>query len=390
VAPLEAPPRRRRRWRWLIAALVLVGGLAGLRLTVLATRPLTVDLAPAARGTVEQTVANIRAGSVKARVRAGLSPSIGGRVVVLDHREGAAVDAGEVILRVDSEVAQARVDLAAEDLRAAAARAEETCLTADLAAAELARFVELGERGIASAQTLDTLRTERDRSRAGCAAAHAAVDQARANQRLARAQLALTEVRAPFAGIVAEIRTEVGEWITPSPTGLAMPPVIDLLDPTSLYVTAPIDEMDAARVQVGQEVRLSVDSHRGERFAGHVVRVAPYVLDLVEQNRTVEIEAELDDPARAASLLPGTSADVEVILARRDDVLHIPTAAIAEGDTVLVASGGVLAERKIVPGLANWRTTEVLSGLSEGELVVTSRTSSAVRAGARVAVPEAS
>jgi HlyD family secretion protein len=373
-----------------VAVVALLGLITGLRLTVLAARPLEVELTPVSPGSVIETVSNIRAGTVKARVRAGLSPEIGGRVVALPHREGARVDAGEVLLRVDAGVAQARVDLTAEDVRAATARAEEACLGADLAASELERFIQLGERGIASAQTLDTLRSERDRARAACSAATAAVDQARANQRLARARLALTEVRAPFAGIVAELSTEIGEWIGPSPTRTTMPPVIDLLDPTSLYVTAPIDEMDAGRVRAGQAVRLSVDSHRGQLFTGHIVRVAPYVLDVVEQNRTVEVEAEFDDPTVAETLLPGTSADAEIILDRRDNVLQIPTAAIADGDTVLVAVDGVLEERRIVTGLANWRSTEVVSGLEQGDLVVTARSSSAVRAGARVQMPEVS
>ena len=127
----------------------------------------------------------------------------------------------------------------------------------------------------------------------------------------------------------------------------------------------------------------AVDSRPGETFPGTVARVAPFVLDLVEQNRTVEVEADFADPAAAASLLPGTSADVEVILSSRDDVLRIPTAAVAEGGRVLVLEDGVLAERTLAAGLRNWRFTEVTGGVSEGELVVTARESTAVKAGAR-------
>jgi HlyD family secretion protein len=360
----------------------------GLRMTVLAPKIITIEATRVTIGLVEQTISNTRAGTVKVRHRARLSPETGGRVVSLPFREGDRVSKGEILVVLEASVQKARVELAGEDVRAATARAEEACLAADQASKELARFIELKAQGIASDQVLDSLTSDRDRARASCRAAGATLGQARASQRLAQAELALTELRAPFAGIIAEVSTEVGEWITPAPPGIAIPPVIDLIDPSSVYITAPIDEMDAERVEIGQEVRLSVDSRQGEHFNGTLVRVAPYVQDMVEQNRTVEVEAELDDPVLAAGFLPGTSADMEIIVARRDQVLSIPTGAVAQDDQVLVVKDGFLVARSITTGLSNWRTTEVVDGLSADELVVVSRDSTAVKAGAQVSVQE--
>jgi HlyD family secretion protein len=207
---------------------------------------------------------------------------------------------------------------------------------------------------------------------------------------LAQAELARTELHAPFNGVIADMSTELGEWITPSPPGVPIPPIMDLIDRSSIYIEAPIDEMDAERVSEGQTVRISVDSRRDEHFPGRLVRVASYVLDVVEQNRTVEIEAELDDPAVAESFLPGTSADIEVILSRREDVLQIPTGAIGPEDKVLVVVDGRLVERVVVTGLRNWRTTEIKEGLREGESVVISRDTPDIVAGAAVVVEEES
>ncbi len=383
-----AKSRIHRLGRVALVVLTLAAAVVALRLTVLAPKPLAVDVAAVVPGVVEQTVSNTRAGTVMARRRARLSPETGGRVVELPHREGARVARGDLLLRIEASLQQAQLELAGEDVLAAAARADEACLAADLAETELGRFTELQARGIASEQVLDSLASTRDRSQAACRAAQAAGGQALARQRLARAELALTELRAPFAGVVAEVDSEIGEWITPAMPGFLVAPAIDLLDPESVYITAPIDEMDARRVALGQEVRVAVDSHRGEHFAGRLVRVAPYVQDSVEQNRTVEVEAELDDPDLAATLLPGTSADVEVILDRRDDVLRIPTAAIAQDAKVLVVVDGLLEERTITTGLANWRTTEVLEGLHQGELVVIARDSPDIKAGAAVVARE--
>jgi HlyD family secretion protein len=191
-------------------------------------------------------------------------------------------------------------------------------------------------------------------------------------------------VRAPFDGIVAEVNGEVGEFLTPSPPGIPTLPAIDLIDDSCLYVSAPIDEVDAAQLEVGMPGRITLDAYRGKHFTGKVRRIAPYVLALEKQARTVEVEVEFDDPGDARHLLVGYSADIEVVVAGRDDVLRVPTTAIQPGSRVLVlGAGGVLEERTVETGLSNWEYTEVRAGLSRGEQVVTSLERAGVKAGAR-------
>lgn len=372
-----------RHARWILALIAVAALVVALRLTVLAPEAVEVRVAPAERGDVEETVTNTRAGTVKVRRRAQLSPQIGGLVVALPHREGARVAAGDLLVALDNRAQRAELHSARTTVVAARAQADEACLASELAEKELARAQALHVQGIASDQSLDLLASERDRSRAGCAAARAAVGQAESRVAAAEVQLAFTELRAPFAGTIAELSTEVGEYITPSPPGLPIPPVIDLLDPASIYVSAPIDEVDAERVAAGQSVRVTVDSRPDVHFEGRLVRIAPFVLDVLEQNRTVEVEVELAEQEAMAGVLPGTSADAEVILDRRADTLRIPASAVAEGGEVLVLAGGVLAERRVEVGLRNWRFAEVRAGLEAGELVVVARSSPAIKAGAR-------
>ena len=379
---------RKRRLRWLLVLLALIAGALALRFTVFAPKPVPVKVQRVTRGDVEQTVTNTRAGTVKARLRANLSPEIGGRVVLLPVREGSRVKKGDLLLRLEDSVQRAHFELATEDVRTAEAQADEACLTAGLAETELQRALDLNEGGVISHQIVDRRRSERDRSQASCRAGRARLDQTHARERLALAELARTVLRAPFDGVIADMSTELGEWITPAPPGVPIPPIMDLIDRSSVFVEAPIDEMDAERVKVGQEVRVSIDSRRGQHFKGKLVRVAAYVLDVVEQNRTVEIEAELDDLSVASSLLPGTSADIEDILTRSEDVLVIPTGAIGPGSNVLVVEDGQLIEKTITPGLRNWRTTEVNAGHDEGELDVGSRDSPDNQLGALVVIEE--
>jgi HlyD family secretion protein len=144
-----------------------------------------------------------------------------------------------------------------------------------------------------------------------------------------------------------------------------------------------MDEVDAGRLRAGLAARITVDSHPGRVFAARVVRVAPYVVDVEAQNRTVAIEVELDEPE--VSLLPGTSADVEVVLAARDDVLRVPAAALLSGERVLAADADDrLVERTVATGLRNWEFVEVTSGLAAGERVVVTLDRPEIRAGARI------
>lgn len=347
-------------------------------------QPPQVAVRPVERGVVESTVANTRAGTVKACRRARLAPQGGGQVSVLSVREGDRVAAGQLLLQLWNQDLKAQLRLAESQLDASASRVEEACLSAEMAEREAGRLRPLHRRGLVSAERLDQAETEALVRAAGCRAAMAARRVSEAQVAVARAALERTELRAPFAGVVAEVTGEVGEFVTPSPPGIPTPPAVDLLDDRCIHVSAPLDEVDAPAVRVGMAARVTLDAFPDQVFAGRVRRIAPYVLDLEKQARTVDVEVELADPEAKSRLLPGYSADIEVILESRADALRIPTEAVLEGNRVLVLeAGGVLGERHIEPGLRNWRYTEAREGVQAGEEVVVSVDRSGVEAGAR-------
>ncbi len=374
----------RKRLLWIVLVVVL-GGVA-LRFTLLRPDAISVRVARVEPARVESTITNSKAGTVRARRRATLSAEMGGRVVALAHREGDAVEEGELLVQLNDATPRAQLLLARLGLQVAQSAANEACIARDRAVRELGRKRSLADQKIVSEDLLDGLQSASEAAEASCSARGSQVGEAQAQITAMEAELAKYSIRAPFAGVIAEQEVQVGEWITPSPPLLRAPPVIDLIDPTSLYVSAPMDEVDSAKVQLEQAVKVTVDSHPGQVFPGRVVRLAPYVLDVEAQNRTLEIEVEFDDPQFAATLLPGTSADVEVVLDARERVLRIPTSALLEGDKVLVASNGTLEESVVEIGLKNWNYAEVRGGLQEGQLVVTSLERVEVKAGARVAI----
>lgn len=360
--------------KFLPIAVVLVLILFGfvLRATLFAPDPIEVRIGPVERGVVESTVTNSKAGTVEARRRSRIAAEIGGRVIEIVHREGALVVTGEPLIRLSRVSQAARLDLANQGVAVGLSRLEDACLMRDRASRELKRTQRLAANNVASEDRLDALQYSYDSARVACETAKAELGQARARRDAAEAELSKTVISAPFNGIIAEVNVEVGEWVTPSPPLLTSPPVIDLIDPTSIFVSAPMDEVDSGAIRAGLAVKLTVDSRPGETFAGTVSRVAPYVLDQEAQNRTLEIEISIDDAEVAASLLPGTSADAEVILEKRSLVLRIPTSALLRGRTVLVLTDGRLVEREVRLGLRNWQFAEVLNGLALGEQVVVS------------------
>lgn len=364
------------------AALVLLG--IGLRLTVLRPGGIDVEVAVARVGRVEQTITNSRAGTVKAKLRARLSPESGGRVVAIPKRKGEAVRAGDVVLVLDGSVEDAERVGAARAVTAAEAAERQACVTAARADRERDRVRRLAAEQIESVDSLDQATSAARAADDGCAAARADQQRARASLQAAVSALARKTLRAPFDGIVADVNIEVGEWATPALPGLPVPPLVDILDPHAISFEFPMDEVDAAKLRVGLPARVTVDAVPGTSFAGRVVRVAPFVLDVEKQNRTVAIEVELDD-RESTRFLPGSSADVEVVLQTHTDVLRIPSSAILSGDRVLVVAEGRLAERRIDVGLRNWDWSEIRSGLVAGDRVVVSLDRPEVKAGARVA-----
>ncbi len=369
-----------------IVAVLAAGGLIYFR--YIRPSPVPVTVYPTERGVVEETVTNSKAGTVKARRRAKLSPEIGGRVSFIGARQGERVEAGQVLLRLHDEDLRASLNLARREVTSARATAREACFAADLAGRELQRNLDLKDTKIVSVEILDRLESERDSAVARCEAARATISTAEASVGLARANLMKAEIRAPFDGVIAELDTEVGEYVSPSPAALPIPPVFDLIGTGSIYISAPIDEVDASRVRTAQEARITLDPYPGQTFTARVSRVAPYVQDFEEQNRTLEVEVEFDDAEFARQLLPGTSADVEVILKRAVGVLRIPSYALLEGGRVLVFNDGHLDERTLRIGLRNWEFAEVEDGLKEGDRVVTSLDRADVKSGARALLRE--
>lgn len=386
--PPTAPSRLLRRG--ILVAAVLAAIAAALWWST-RPKPIAVAVAAVEAGRVETTVANTRAGSVTACRRAKLAPPLGGRIDRLYVREGDRVRSGQLLVELWNDDLAARERISVEQRATAQAHVREACLLADTAGRDAARTRQLRDKGFVSEGQVDRAESEAKAKQAGCESARAQAGEAQARIGASRADTSRTVVKAPFDGIVAEVNGEVGEYLTPSPPGIMTLPAIDLIDDSCLYVSAPIDEVDAAQLKVGMGGRISLDAYRGRHFSGKLRRIAPYVLALEKQARTVEVEVVFDSPGEIRHLLVGYSADIEVVVEARDNVLRLPTSALMPGGRVLLLNAdGILEERKIEAGLSNWEFTEVKGGVNRGDRVVTSLERAGVKAGAHAVAEEKS
>jgi HlyD family secretion protein len=378
----------KRRWpKVLLFLLILGGAVAALVWWLMQPKPVSVLVAEVDKGTVQDSVANTRAGTIKACRRSGLSPSIGGQIVRMPVREGDRVKQGQVLLEFWNNDLAAQLVLAQRQAKAAEAKARQACVQAETAQRESRRLQELHRQKLASSEVTDKAVGETRAAQAACQAARVNVEVSEAQIDVARAALERTRLVAPFDGIAAQVNGEIGEFVTPSPVGIPTPPAVDLIDDSCIYVSAPMDEVDAARIRVDMPAKISLDAYGDKLFEGRVRRIAPYVLDREKQARTVEVEADFKDPEVTKNMLAGYSADIEIILAQKKDALRVPTEAVLEGNKVLVL--GVderLHEQQIETGLDNWEYTVVLSGVRAGQQVVVSVDRDGVKDGALVRV----
>ncbi len=228
------------------------------------------------------------------------------------------------------------------------------------------------------------------------ASAQAGSARARATMENAQTTLNQTVVRAPSEGIILKKYVEPGTIITSgmslSSTGTS---ILQLGDVSKMYVNVTVDETDIASVDVGQKVDVTIEAYPGVPFEGKVARVDPQAQ--VEQNvTTVPVRVEIDNSSPTFRLLkPGMNATCEFVVDEKENVVSVPNEAVRtddEGSYVEVGTGGKPAppdpktgtpaeadalvvvkieKRRVEVGVEGNETVEIVSGLKEGDPVVT-------------------
>lgn len=284
-------------------------------------------VAPVARAHVEATVSSVNSGTVRAEGNTELAFGTVGRVKEVNVKLGDSVREGQILAQVENDDLRSRLQSTLEEYE----RSQR-----------LSKSDAMSQSGVTQA-------------RASYDAAVSAYDK--------------SLVKAPYDGMVAELNLEVGELS--QITAVIPQAPIRIVDVKPRYVRAEIDEVDLPKVKVGLPARVKILAIRKEPFKARVRKVVPFVSSIREQDRTSEIELEIDSEGL---LLPaGASADVEVITETKDDVVTVTSRALlgrGEERYVYVLDGSKLKKAPVKIGIYGYTVSEVVSGISPADRVV--------------------
>jgi HlyD family secretion protein len=336
------------------------------------------------RGDVVETVE--ATGTLEAVTTVQVGTQVSGTIASLHADYNSQVRKGQVIARLDPSLLQAQVEQAEATVVRLQADTERARVSLDDARVKLRRARELFAAQLIPAIDIENAEATVRQAEASVKAAEAQVRQAQGSLNQARVNLGHTVIKAPVDGIVISRSVDVGQTVAASMSAPTL--FVIAKDLSEMRVNASIDEADIGRIAAGQAVSFRVDAYPRQLFRGTVsqVRLEPTVTQNVVSYVTV-----IDVPNKELELKPGMTANVTIEVARADDAVRVPSAALRFRPTVdeerrrpavYVMRDGLLQAVDVRPGVSDGTQTAILDGeLSEGMAVVTGQNVSSAAGG---------
>ena len=402
---LDAKGKRkhRRRWLWygLLALVVVATGLVFYQWYAGSAPKVTYTTQPATLS--DLTVEVAATGTLQPLTQVDISSELSGVVRSVAVDENQQVRQGDVLARLDTSKLEAQIERAKASAKAASASVETAQVTLKENEQALVRASELAKKGMATQQTLDAATAERDRAKAALDSAEANLAIANADLKLQQADLAKSTIYAPIDGIVLTRSVDPGQTVASS----LQAPVLFVIaaDLRKMELKAAIDEADIGAVKAGQNARFTVDAFPERPFNAEI-RDISYAS--VTTDGVVTYDARLDVDNGELLLRPGMTATVSVVTKQAKGALTVPSSAFryrptetrergfsllsmftgrggrggrwrnsqqdkpAEGlRTLYVLEYGQPRRVDVKVGATDGDVTEVLSGLKEGDKVIT-------------------
>ena len=338
--------------------------------------PMTVELGKATRASIASEITVV--GNLIGEATVSVAPRANGRLQEVSVRLGDRVSRGQRVARIEDFEIQEQVKQAeaAQEVSMATIRQREADL--QLAQTNAERSRNLFERQLLPKQTLDDNESRYQSALASLDLAKAQASQSRARLDELRINLGNTIITSPVNGFVSKRLVDPGAFVSQNA------PIVDVVDITTVRLVANIVEKDLKELQSGDGTKVEVDAYPGEEFMGRIARVSP-VLD--PATRTAPIEIEIPNPGYR--LKPGMYARVSILTDTTKDALVVPADAVVD----LGGRRGVFTPlnesavfRSLQIGTEAGNIVEILGGLAEGDIVVTTG-AGALRDGDRILLP---
>jgi len=386
--------RKNNKTKKVITALVILIAMAGGYYLYSTTRSQEIQYVtvPAARGDITSAIS--ATGTLDAVETVDVGTQISGTVssVYIDYNS--VVKKGQLIAEIDPATHMADVQQYRANLLSARASLENARATYVKAQKDFARTKELAARDLISKAEVDADESSLSVAKAQVAAAEASVAQATATLSKAEINLGYTKIYSPVDGVVVAKNVDAGQTVAAS---YQTPSIAEIArNLAEMQVEVAVDEADIGGVVEGQRARFTVDTHPAENFEGVVtqIRLSPTTTDNVV-TYTVIVKVANDEKL----LMPGMTANVSLILMEKEDILIVPNSAFrfrpSTGNNGSAAMGppGGMGNRTIAEvtapavymlgkdkkpvkveverGITNGQNYEIISGLSEGDSVIT-------------------
>lgn len=372
VRPSSAPLRPGR------TVMILVGGMLVVATILLSMRylmPKSEELMPVGRSFFQADIKG--PGTLDATIKANVSSSLQGVITALHVDRNDMLRKGEIIAEVNAGELKAQLNASLASQEAArkaveAAHADGRRAEATLANARstFARQEELQRTGTSTRSALESAQTAVQQAEADLAKARSLVLQAEAQEAEAaatvevnQAQLDKSVIRAPIDGIVVDRDLNLGDVVSP---GTA---IVELVDPSSIVLTARFDESAIASLSQDQDVTITFNSQDEAPINGKVRRIGRQV-----DTETREFTVDITPQRLPSNWAIGQRGDAVIALQGRSDVMSVPSSAIVRNDGhpgVWTVVKGRAAWRPVELGSIGGARVEVRSGLNRGDVVMT-------------------
>jgi len=333
---LPVAPRKKKRGIW-IAILAAVLVLAGLAVVVILKRsapPITVQTTKVSRHSLTNLV--VANGQIQPVVQITISPEVSGEIVALPVKEGQIVNKGDLLVKIKPDVYVAAVNQSKASYASSLAGETQSAASVEKAEADYERNLELFNRKLLSASDFIAFKVARDVARAQFQSATNQVNMAKASVDSAEEELAKTTIFSPVDGTVTKLNSQLGERVlgTVQNAGTEIMIISDL---NQIEARVNVGEMDVVSIAPGQNARLEVDAFKDRKFTGVVSAVANSAVgsgsktassssSQSQQATQFEVRIRVNDKEQA--FRPGMSVTAEIETQYRTNALTVPLASV--------------------------------------------------------------
>lgn len=343
MSPTPPRPAKRRlrlpKAGWIALALVVVAALAFAGWQVTRPKAPKDPYRTAAVETGAITKAVSASGTLEALVTVDVGSQISGQIINVMADFNDVVKRGQVLAILDPQTYQSRVAQGQADVAAGEAALRQAQAQMESAQADYNRKKAMVDQGIYAPTVLDTTQAAFRSARAAVEAARARIDQSKATLNSQRVDLGRTSIVAPIDGVIVDRQIEPGQTVAAS---LQAPVLFRIAqDLSKVEVKISVDEADIGQIKEGQAVKFTVDAFPDDNFTGVVTQVRKQ--PVTEQNVVAYVVmAQADNPR--GTLLPGMTANADIVIEQREAVMKVPAAALrwtppSENGAVVRVSG---------------------------------------------------